>query len=66
MPLEKAVGGFIKAGKMDEAMDVMKKQAVLFQQIAEQNNIDKVGAQLFLFWFVLFLVGAAYVILDLP
>ena len=60
------MGGFIKAGKMDEAMDVMKKQAVLFQQIAEQNNIDKVGAQLFLFWFVLFLVGAAYVILDLP
>lgn len=41
VPLERAVGGFIKAKKLESAMETLKKQAVLFNQVQEQNNIDK-------------------------
>ena len=43
VPLERAVGGFIKAKKLESAMETLKKQAVLFNQVQEQNNIDKVN-----------------------
>ena len=41
MPLEKAAGAYVKAKDFGQAMVVLEKQAKLFAQIEEANNVTK-------------------------